>query len=219
MGKMNPVRANISPFRIRGKVVDGKNNPIPFATVMIKESNAGIAADSNGLFELETFRVEKQVSLEVSSVGFNTAEIMINEKTDLTEGLVIQLSHNIDLPEVIINSSSRSMVMGASISGTWLTGRKEAKEETVLSQVRLYPNPVQRNGSFNIEFDSGQEERMKLSIVNMSGIVVSMKTKNILKGSNRITVNTEAVWPAGIYIVHLTNEKGNVIKKEKLIVQ
>jgi hypothetical protein len=113
----------------------------------------------------------------------------------------------------------RRTIVGASTSVMGLTCRKEAKEETVLSQVRLYPNPIQRSSSFNIEIENPQDEKMQLSIVNMSGIIVSMKTENILKGSNRITVNTEVTWPAGIYIVQLSDEKGQVLKKEKLIVQ
>jgi hypothetical protein len=204
---------------IKGKVIDSKNNPVPFATVVIKGATTGLAADSSGRFELR-IQLEPQSKLEVSSVGFNTAEAMINMKTDLAKELIIQLTPNINLPEVVIyNSVVRRTIVGASTSVMGLTCRKEAKEETVLSQVKLYPNPIQRSSSFNIEIENPQDEKMQLSIVNMSDIIVSMKTENILKGSNRITVNTEVTWPAGIYIVQLSDEKGQVLKKEKLIVQ
>jgi len=60
---------------------------------------------------------------------------------------------------------------------------------------------------------------MQLSIVNMSGIIVMTKTENTRKGFNRIIMSTGSTWPAGIYIFQMRNEKGQVVKKEKLIVQ
>ncbi|TMI72249.1 MAG: T9SS type A sorting domain-containing protein [Bacteroidetes bacterium] len=213
--------ASEKPVTIKGRVVDAENNPIPFATVTIKESGTGIAADSNGLFELEALRVEKQVILEVSSVGFNTAKAMIDMKTDLAKELIIQLTPNINLPAVIINSPSRTITKGNMTSSVTTVSwwKERSKEKSLPSSVRLYPNPLQRNSPFNVEFENSRDEKMQLSIVNMSGIIVMTKTENTRKGFNRIIMSTGSTWPAGIYIFQMRNEKGQVVKKEKLIVQ
>jgi hypothetical protein len=213
--------ASEKPVTIKGRVVDAENNPIPFATVTIKESGTGIAADSNGLFELEALRVEKQVILEVSSVGFNTAKAMIDMKTDLAKELIIQLTPNINLPAVIINSPSRTITKGNMTSSVTTVSwwKERSKEKSLPSSVRLYPNPLQRNSPFNVEFENSRDEKMQLSIVNMSGIIVMTKTENTRKGFNRIIMNTGSTWPAGVYIFQLRNEKGQVVKKERLIVQ
>ena len=59
-------------YEIRGSIVDGETNlPIPFATVMIKETERAVAADANGKFLLDKL-CEKEFTLVCSSLGYKS---------------------------------------------------------------------------------------------------------------------------------------------------
>ncbi|MBC7886460.1 MAG: TonB-dependent receptor [Ferruginibacter sp.] len=71
---------------IRGSVSDEKNNPVAGASITIKGSSAGTAADSSGNFLLIVPASAK--ALAISSVGYNNQEINIGSKTTLSIVLI-----------------------------------------------------------------------------------------------------------------------------------
>ncbi len=208
------------PSELSGVILNSANDkPIPFATVMIKGKTTGVSADSSGKFRFDSIARENEMVLEVSSAGFKMNELSVSK--DITTGLVIGLMPNADLAEVIIKSNQRSFMMGAlrRVSVSWWKKEPVAEEKRLVPDAKVYPNPVQRNGRINIEFDNAQDERMQLLVVSMNGTVVFKNTENIRKGFNHISAKAETTWAAGVYIVQLRNERGEMIKKEKLIVQ
>jgi iron complex outermembrane receptor protein len=71
---------------IKGTVTDEKNNPISGASVTVKGSSTGTAADAKGIFTLTIPASAK--TLVISSVGFSIEEISIGNKTSLTIQLI-----------------------------------------------------------------------------------------------------------------------------------
>jgi iron complex outermembrane receptor protein len=68
------------PFLIEGKIMD-QTGPIPFATVLIKNSSIGTQADENGLFKLQTSL--KTATIDVQAIGYQPYSKMISfEKTE-----------------------------------------------------------------------------------------------------------------------------------------
>ena len=63
---------------IRGVVIDENGTGIPYASVFIKGTAIGTAADSAGSFNLSYTGFEKQVVLVSSCVGFETKEAVVN---------------------------------------------------------------------------------------------------------------------------------------------
>jgi hypothetical protein len=51
---------------VTGQVMDEKGNPVPFATVKVKGSSAGVAADQNGNFSIS---VKTGDVLQISAAG------------------------------------------------------------------------------------------------------------------------------------------------------
>jgi hypothetical protein len=88
-----------------------------------------------------------------------------------------------------------------------------------INSPKIYPNPVQRSQSLNIEWKNEQAETIQVMLVSLNGNVVYSQAKQFDKGLNRLTIEVDGRWAAGIYIVQVRNEKGAVIKNEKLIVQ
>lgn len=78
---------NIS--KIKGRVTDEVNSPLPAANVFIKETNIGTATDSKGNFLLVT--KPGKYTLEVSYVGYEKRTIEVNLKPAQTLELQIKL--------------------------------------------------------------------------------------------------------------------------------
>ncbi|HNP24379.1 MAG TPA: SusC/RagA family TonB-linked outer membrane protein [Panacibacter sp.] len=63
---------------VTGKVVDENGNPVPFATIKVKDGKAGVSADANGVFVIKT---AMGTSLVISSVGYANKEVSVNSET------------------------------------------------------------------------------------------------------------------------------------------
>lgn len=74
---------------VRGRVVDGKNQPLSGATINVKNSVQGAKTDARGNFFLSG--IEEKSTLVISYIGFKTREI--TAKSDL-EVLVLELQDN-----------------------------------------------------------------------------------------------------------------------------
>ncbi|MGE5107058.1 MAG: TonB-dependent receptor plug domain-containing protein, partial [Sphingobacteriales bacterium] len=61
---------------ISGKISDEKGEPVPFATVKVKDSKKGTAADAGGLFTIEISKTG-DVTLVISSQGFEVKEVSV----------------------------------------------------------------------------------------------------------------------------------------------
>jgi TonB-linked SusC/RagA family outer membrane protein len=68
------IAASAQTKPISGKVTDQQGQAIPFASIKIKNSNAGVAADAEGKFLI---RVKQGDILIVSGTGFNPKEVLV----------------------------------------------------------------------------------------------------------------------------------------------
>lgn len=91
---------------ILGKVSDG-SNPLPGATILIKDSQKSTATDENGLFKLE--KVEKgQYTFQVSYFGLKTQEIAVivtGESTMNLGEIILKEGESIGLKDIVITSA------------------------------------------------------------------------------------------------------------------
>jgi len=82
---------------ITGLVTDANNDPIPFATIKIKGSNTGVAADQNGNFSIQAGSGNV---LSISAVGFVSQDISVGSHTVLN----IALKSSGSLQEVVVTA-------------------------------------------------------------------------------------------------------------------
>jgi len=96
---------------ISGKVIDGKGEPIPGATIMIKSTTIGVVTDSDGNFAFQVPVGSKVLS--VSFVGYKTQEIEIGNKAtfkvimeEVTVGVdeVVVVGYGVQKKESIVGS-------------------------------------------------------------------------------------------------------------------
>jgi hypothetical protein len=236
--KLKPVSQTTSPVMIHGIVLDENDNPVPFASVMIKGTKMATMANDVGVFQMEKPLEAKEITLQVSCVGHVETEVQIHDQINLTKDLVARLKFKME-DEVVVTvqgfhctrmvTGGVATVMGKAID-TLKSETNDIKQKLPvppndnhsladINSPKIYPNPVQRSQSLNIEWKNEQAETIQVMLVSLNGNVVYSQAKQFDKGLNRFTIEVDGRWAAGIYIVQVRNEKGAVIKNEKLIVQ
>jgi len=104
---------------IHGKVTDNNGNPLPAASVVIKNKNTSTITDSAGTFTLTI--PDGKVILVISSIGFDTKEIQIKNSESVTVSLKSSVSMLQDVVVVGYGVQKRLSVTGsvATISSNW----------------------------------------------------------------------------------------------------
>lgn len=92
---------------IKGLVTNTKNEPLAGITVIIKDSNHGVATDFDGFYTLKNLPYKTYI-LKVSAIGFKTKEIPINIDTlVLTKNIVLQ-EDTAQLDQIIVTGKTKA---------------------------------------------------------------------------------------------------------------
>ena len=83
--------------RVSGKILDEKGNPIAFASIKLKGKNTGVAADQNGLFQIQAVAADVLV---ISAIGYDSQEITVGAQANVSASL----KSNKQLEEVIVTA-------------------------------------------------------------------------------------------------------------------
>ncbi|MFR3330211.1 MAG: carboxypeptidase-like regulatory domain-containing protein [Odoribacter splanchnicus] len=93
------------PVRVRGKVTDSQNQPLPGVTVRIKGTNLGTSTDTDGIFQVSV--PDLQQTLIFTFVGMKAQELNLNGKTELAITMEEVAS---EMEEVIVTGYSTRKV-------------------------------------------------------------------------------------------------------------
>jgi hypothetical protein len=99
---------------VRGVIYDDTNMPLPGATVVVKGTTNGAAADLDGRFYLDV--TETPVTLIVSFIGYQTQEVDVKVGADLTIFMITDIQQ---LSEVVVtgySSEVRRELLSASVA-------------------------------------------------------------------------------------------------------
>ncbi|MBA3986738.1 MAG: TonB-dependent receptor [Flavobacteriales bacterium] len=94
-GLFSPLFFAQEVYLIEGKVIDF-NGPVPFATVLIKNSSSGTQADENGVFKLNTSL--KTLTIEVQALGYQPFSKTVS--FEKRESIFIEISLEAALEEL-----------------------------------------------------------------------------------------------------------------------
>jgi hypothetical protein len=89
--------------QISGTVSDAQNNPIPFATIFIKELRSGTVANEDGAFLLNL--PEGNYTVTFQALGYLTEEKNLTIPSSIDSLLVVLKPNLFFLPEVVVNKS------------------------------------------------------------------------------------------------------------------
>jgi iron complex outermembrane receptor protein len=89
----------IAQIHVSGRITDRvTNNPLPGASIQVKETGKGTIADADGYFDITL--TDGEYELLISFVGFESVKVSVSESTDLQIGLI----SNYKLEEVVIKA-------------------------------------------------------------------------------------------------------------------
>jgi TonB-linked SusC/RagA family outer membrane protein len=85
------------PRTVTGRITDSQGNPVPFATITVKGTNTGVAADQSGNFSIQA---APGAVLQVSAAGFQASELNIGQQT----AVEFRLGAQGNLQEVVVTA-------------------------------------------------------------------------------------------------------------------
>ena len=127
---------------IHGKVVDENDNPVPFATVIVKGTKNATAADSNGIFTLKPEHSWDNIRIVVSAVGYSSAESMLR-KTDLNSNSIVLVKAGTSMGGVVITGLVVNYRKGMVMSAKTTSNKYRIPTPVEQTRLKVYPNPIQ----------------------------------------------------------------------------
>src|SRR4030095_4347878 len=153
---------------ITGKVINDKGDPVPFATVKIKNSKVGTASDVQGVFSIKANTGD---ILVISSTGFTSKEIPVGAE------------NNITVPLVQVTQELQSVVV------TTALGIQRQEKCRWYSTTTINNKTLTQAKSVNIEQAlNGKVSGMNISTVN-SGVFENAKIN--IRGIRSLTGNNQ----------------------------
>lgn len=96
---------------ISGTVMDEDNTPLPGASVMLKGTVIGVAADFDGNFNIQA---SKGDILVVSYIGFNSKELVVSDQTELK--VILTTSNKLDEVVVVAYGTKKKVNLSGSVA-------------------------------------------------------------------------------------------------------
>ncbi len=209
--------------RITGKVVDENNNPLPYASVRIKESIKEITADSAGNFSIDINSYNENEVLTATYVGYTTMERLVNlNKENIS--ITIQLTA-VSMGEVVVTGyviqKQLTGTVGAVSACRKITSRERIDslvyKSLNISGFKIYPNPVVQNSTIHLEIKQAGEYQLQLFDNQSRLITVDYISTTANKSVSDFTVPSNIA--SGIYYLRLVNEQRKKSYTRKLVIQ
>jgi len=204
---------------IDGVVVDNSDLPVPYASVMVKDTKRGVRADSLGKFSID-IEDDSVLTLSVSSVGFESLDQQITA-SQYIRGSILKFSLTpLSLGEVVVagNICNRNTLgLFKSVIVVRSTNMLIDSLKPLFTKFSIYPNPVTINQTITIENKKLPEDIYDIEFINLAGQTINKQQLFMGKKDKiypKVHVNT-----AGIYFIRLTGSKSSKVYTEKIIVQ
>ncbi|TKG96625.1 TonB-dependent receptor [Puteibacter caeruleilacunae] len=159
---------------IEGKIIERNNNneliPVPGAAVFWDNTSVGTISDEEGNFKLPTS--DESSILTVRFVGYETKQIEINQNN--TEDLVIEISPNIDLDEIIVAERQKGTIMDrvSPVQSQSITGAELCKAACCnLSE------SFETNASVDVSYADAATGAKSIKLLGLTGKYIEMMTE------------------------------------------
>jgi len=220
-GEIN-IMGNLIPFvknEILGKVVDENGKGISYATVMIRGTKNGVACDSAGNFYLRIPGKQTPVSLVASSVGYETAELLVNDLSNQSQSIILKPISMVNNGVIVVGYGSvrKGYVTGAmwKVERTYL---QKVRDYFINDSIKVFPNPAKAGNQIKIEWRKAPAGEYKIDLFSLQGQLIKSSLAIIENEINSFTFQLPAITPC-IYLLRMTNKKTGKKHSEKITIQ
>ena len=205
---------------LEGNGVSGAT--LTFISLKNKKDSLRFAADEQGLVRTALLKPGEEYKLMISSIGYKTLSEIYKNTSSSTNQFLLERDVKENQPVVVVGYGGYSCryrtCCGSSIYKIW-----SASVDSIASaslSTSIYPNPLLRGGVIKVEINVQKEKSpLKVRITNLNGSALRSVSYHPFKGINRVEVPTQSQWAAGIYFVQILDEKGKLLKQDKLLLQ
>ena len=196
--------------KVTGRLIDNKGAAISYATVMIKGTRSGVAADANGNFSIGLLPDRSPATLVFSCVGFEAKEITIDSNKKVSWC-------NVELIPMLTATSGGVVVVGYS-----QRKKKPVKlfqrifKDTSSKFFKAYPNPVSAGSLMKLELNKAGEYQADL--INQNGQIIHSSTL-VFETENNFNSFSIPMITTGVYFLRMTNKKTGKKHTEKIIIR
>lgn len=217
--------------KVTGKVVDEKGAAITDASIQIKGTKLGTTSKADGSFELNKLGSNTKLSIVVSSLGYETKTIEVENKDFKNELSVVLKVKSENLDEIILNTGiGLSCVKRCYTGGAVIISNNNSKNKSCVIEkivkpiqkildiepIKIYPNPVAKNANVHIAIK--QTGTWELQLFTVQSNLLSVK-EVVINTQNQIidyTLPNNIV--SGNYFLRLVNKETKKVITEKIIV-
>jgi hypothetical protein len=211
------------PVNIKGIIVDENHQPIPYATVQIKNKK-GTISDNKGKFDIEINRLKNNLVVEISCLGFETKIINLNKYSNANLGVIQLKAKSQELKEVVVNGNY-SVLMGDISSGIPIRHKKNVVQDTLqnikisvkkllgFEMFSVYPNPAKIGNPITIKPKEAGEYIIQL-FDNQSKLLYTQSS--VLNKNQAFQIPLPTI-VNGVFYIRLVNEKSKKTWIEKIV--
>jgi CarboxypepD_reg-like domain/Secretion system C-terminal sorting domain len=212
---------------INGKIIDSlSGQPVTGATVKIKGHSSGTQSDQDGNFSLPNSMALKNAELEISSIGYETKNLNIN---DISATGIKLVPAGVTLEPVVITTGYTTGKIRRNITGGYsVVSIKEIYKPVPLIQkitnslsgknnIKIYPNPVHRGSAISIDMKGMETGEYILQLVNAAGSMVMQEKIQVPVNQFNFQWQLSSGIAAGSYFIRISNAKNKLVYTGKII--
>jgi len=227
MGAIATVRPAGDEWTLTGAVVDEKGQPVPFASVRLGSGAVGMSTDSTGRFEIELKSRPDSLKVKVSSVGFEQRDLVVYpEQNELLEMGSIRLQSQV-MQNVTVTAPDQNKMVSVRLGGAGAVVRITRYDKIAtgfkdwigISEVKVLPNPVARNSSFNVRLAPKKLGVYTIQVTDMNGRIITGKQVNIALQGQLESFSPGQFESSGLYVISLISHEDGKVYSNRLVVQ
>ena len=168
---------NAQSFRIYGKITNQKSEPLPFASIIVKETGVGISSKEDGSYELNL--EVGRYNLEVSTVGYKTQILNVVLTHNIEQNLIMEEDARNTLEDIVIRVKAKDRA--EEFMRNVIRNKEAIMDASGAYSVKLYIKAVQQDSVFkkkqhesrSIE-DPFMDPEADFEGMNMTEVVVNL---------------------------------------------
>jgi hypothetical protein len=200
------------PVSIRGRVLDNAGTPIAGASVVVKGTTIGTAADTDGNFSFTNLNTKGDIVLIASAIGYNLEEIKVNSSNS-TADIRLELQQAVMGDIVVVGMISPRRAKKKKVPVI-----NELAPDSTSKFVKAYPNPVIAGDPISIQCRKMAKGDYSFELINMAGQMVQYKEMRIENEKQSLQLNTPLVKP-GTYFLKITNKATRKSLTDKIVIE